>query len=432
MKASFQIPLLRVFTLAALLLAPCSIPRALAQGGSLTPPGAPAPTMRSLQEIWDKIGVLEAQNTAQQAQITVLQNQGPRMHYASGGSLPWVISTVDSADWVGEHTSLAFTPGGQPAISYLDATNRNLKYAVFNGSSWAATIVDGSLSIVGDFTSLAFTPSGQPAISYYDVTNTALKYAVFNGSSWTLTTVDGAGDVGYETSLAFGPDGQPAIAYYDVTNSALKFARFNGSTWNVITVYDYLDVGRYSTLAFGPDGQPAISFFEASGGGNLMFTRSTGSNWPIVFPITVIPIDALGNVGSHTSLAFGPDGQPAISYYDQTSGNLKFVRYSVGPGWTFSTVDDGGVSDDVGQYTSLAFGPDGQPVISYYDVTNGDLKFARYNGYNFNVFVVDSTGDVGSHTSLAFGPDGLPAISYFDTTNLNLKFARMGTFPSSQ
>jgi len=41
---------------------------------------------------------------------------------------------------------------------------------------------------------------------------------------------------------------------------------------------------------------------------------------------------------------------------------------------------------------------------------------------------VDSAGSVGRHTSLAFGPDGQPAISYFDDSNGDLKFARMGIF----
>ena len=37
-------------------------------------------------------------------------------------------------------------------------------------------------------------------------------------------------------------------------------------------------------------------------------------------------------------------------------------------------------------------------------------------------------GDFSIFTSLAFGPDGLPAISYRDATNFDLKFARMGVF----
>jgi hypothetical protein len=41
---------------------------------------------------------------------------------------------------------------------------------------------------------------------------------------------------------------------------------------------------------------------------------------------------------------------------------------------------------------------------------------------------VDSAGSVGGHTSLAFGPDGQPAISYYDASNGDLKFARMGIF----
>ena len=37
---------------------------ALHAEGPLTPPGPPGPTMKSLQELWDKIGELEAQNNA--------------------------------------------------------------------------------------------------------------------------------------------------------------------------------------------------------------------------------------------------------------------------------------------------------------------------------------------------------------------------------
>lgn len=40
---------------------------------------------------------------------------------------------------------------------------------------------------------------------------------------------------------------------------------------------------------------------------------------------------------------------------------------------TITTVDSGGV----GQYTSVAYGSDGLPLIAYYDVANADLKVAH-------------------------------------------------------
>src|SRR5262245_52024097 len=56
----------------------------------------------------------------------------------------------------------------------------------------------------------------------------------------------------------------------------------------------------------------------------------------------------------------------------------------------------------VGQYTSLALDASGHPRISYYDVTNGDLKYAAKNGATWTIETVDgASGDVGQYTSLA-------------------------------
>ena len=71
----------------------------------------------------------------------------------------------------------------------------------------------------------------------------------------------------------------------------------------------------------------------------------------------------------------------------------------------------------------------GVPAISYFDSTNGDLKYIRAfgsSGTNWAIpITIDSTGNVGSYTSLAF-VNGFPAISYLDSTNGNLKYVRAG------
>ncbi len=111
---------------------------------------------------------------------------------------------------------------------------------------------------------------------------------------------------------------------------------------------------------------------------------------------TPITVDSVGVVGLYTSQAI-VNGNPAISYYDQTNGDLKFVRANDASGTSFGTPVTVDSTGDVGQYTSIT-AVNGILGISYYDVTNGNLKFVRStdNGLTFSSSItVDSTGDVG-------------------------------------
>jgi uncharacterized repeat protein (TIGR01451 family) len=70
----------------------------------------------------------------------------------------------------------------------------------------------------------------------------------------------------------------------------------------------------------------------------------------------------------------------------------------------------------------------GYPVISYYDgLPNYDLKVAHCDdpncapGGDEDIQTLDSTGDVGRYTSLALDASGNPVISYYDDTNGDLK-----------
>ncbi len=61
-------------------------------------------------------------------------------------------------------------------------------------------------------------------------------------------------------------------------------------------------------------------------------------------------------------------------------------------------MDSGG---NVGMSSSLALDSAGNPRISYWDGSNGDLKFASWTGSSWSIQTVDSSGSVGSYSSLA-------------------------------
>ena len=109
--------------------------------------------------------------------------------YAVMQGANWDLQTVAP----GDSSWLAFTPAGEPAISYRDRLTEAIKYAVFRDRSWQNSLVqktgtDPAGNWAGPFTltSLAFSPSGQPAITYFDRANGAIRCAIGSVSSQTL------------------------------------------------------------------------------------------------------------------------------------------------------------------------------------------------------------------------------------------------------
>ncbi len=136
----------------------------------------------------------------------------------------------------------------------------------------------------------------------------------------------------------------------------------------------------------------------------------------ISFSNIITTVDWEGNVGWHTSIAIGADDNPVIAYWDWSNGALKVVKCgnaSCSTGNIKTTVDSDG---NVGWYTSIAIGGDDLPVISYYDATNKDLKVVKCGNAscteNNIITTVDSKDSVGWYTSLAIGYDDNPVISY--------------------
>lgn len=129
-----------------------------------------------------------------------------------------------------------------------------------------------------------------------------------------------------------------------------------------------------------------------------------------------------------------------VSYYDGANGDLRlaligdFGDENCGPGnhWRCLTIDETG---DVGRYSSIDYfeaGDTYQWGISYYDATNHALKYATSicvgSSCGLNIVTISDLdfADVGKWTTLKYGPDGQAHIAYYSESigGSSLMYAR--------
>jgi len=240
------------------------------------------------------------------------------------------------------------------------------------------------------------------------------------GDVWMPSQVGSADRLGPGLSLAFDKQGHPAVAYCDGLTGALHVAWRGGERGSAFSAIDAPDnsghVLQYPVLSATPEGW-AIAYVD-SNAGTLKYAEKIGADaWKTA---TVDP----AHHARRLSMVVRGTAR-AISYYDRMKGDLRVAIRSAGA-WTSAAVDTGGV---VGLYSSIADNPVTNRLgVAYYDRTHGRLKYAYQSSKGvWKKVVVDSTGDVGRYCSLVQLGNSVAdslVITYYDATQGTLRYAR--------
>ncbi|MBN1915368.1 hypothetical protein JW796_00005, partial [Candidatus Dojkabacteria bacterium] len=355
---------------------------------------------------------------------------------------------LESTNNVGQWSSVAINNVGRPVIAYRDVTNSDVRVMVCGdemctGNTAAPNVITSyaTANNTGNMRSSVLIRSNNlPLISFYDATQNGGDLRVIDCtnatcSAGTLRNLDGtaSNNSGQYNKMVLRPSGLPLVFYYDVTNTAVRTVACTAadcSTVGTITTIDNAaDVGQYISAVMRPNGLGYVSYYDNTTG-DLKGYNCTNDACTTGTATTLV---STNNVGQWTDMTLSREGFPLISYVDVTNGAIRMVECLDMSCNSFrdKLIEDSGsalgapVGGGAPGGTSIGTTKDGRSVISYYDNTNGDLRMYECSNEECSsgkTKTVVSTNDVGGYQSMVRIPGDSDRflISHYDVTGGDL------------
>lgn len=249
-------------------------------------------------------------------------------------------------------------------------------------------------------------------ISFYDADEGELYVATFTPAD--RFDVEIVAEPESPGCLGITATGLPAVAYADDENNGkVNYAVLENGTW---TTADTGGVGASEvSLAFGPDGEPALAYYDFDANMIRFAARSAGA-WSVVEVEAFEP--NLDFMPGSASLAFTASGAPAIAYLDPVAERIRYaVRQGGGLAWTITTIDDEVAPSfsAIDGRPSLAFASSGEPAVAYFDFDTREVRYAtRCEGtwVSATVDTIDGPNFQLGRVNLIFIARNRPTLSY--------------------
>jgi hypothetical protein len=283
-------------------------------------------------------------------------------------------------------------------------------------SSWLVETVDSSTGDnVGQYASLAIDKAGSIHIAYYDETEKSLRYAfrARQDKSWSVMEVDKP--AGTFVSVAVDALGHPHFAYNSPFETGLHYASWNGTRWSKILV-DSEQTDHFLSMRLDASGHPHISYYrelypDRSYALYLKYAHFDGQTW------YVETVDHHMHSGKFNSVALDAEGNARISYSEVERGDLRYAKWD-GSQWQFGTADSRRTHNDyVGIGNSIDLDSRGNMCMAYFDATKRTVKYASQVEGRWQTAEVDQLlgqWAFNDRVSLKLDSHDIPHIAYYD------------------
>jgi len=321
---------------------------------------------------------------------------------------------------------------GFPVVGYVGAASRRgisngavkVAHCVNAGCKGTQTSITAPVS-GGSFDpipSMALDASGFPVIAYTLTSTNPFQMQILHCGNATCSsgnTINSPVTFGENPSLILDSSGFPVVAYLTSVEHYLNVLHCGDATCssvNTITSVDTSgDLGLNSSpsLRLDSSGFPVIAFYDNTNGDLKVVhcgdaTCSTGN--------TTTSPDTVGNVGANPSLGLDQSGFPVVSYYDVTNLNLKVLHCgdaTCSTGNTLTSPDPNKVTTGA-YYSSLRLDSRGFPVVAYDTKNLQVLHCGDANCGSGNTIASPDNGGYGAAyaISLTLDGSGFPVVTY--------------------